>query len=276
MKHFISIFIFLAGFLFLSCHETAVNNINSSISYKEILSASAGDLSIKLYTTVYDSLTTGYNEVFFKVKKGAAEQNKGYVRLFPKMWMSSTYMHSTPVSSSFDFDNTIGYFKGFAIFNMPTSPPQVIWYLNITYTDENNMNYEIDSIASYTSLHMEKQWRIFYDTTDESTYFITLVKPFLSKNGLNDFGVILHKTEPHLLNFELLTDAHMFISVYETGSLYHSEGNISPQIENDGKYWGEINLPYSGQWNACDTIFYNGHYITNNPPPVPEFNFVIN
>ncbi len=274
MKYFRLLIQICLTILVLSCSNT-VNNNSVSISYKEILSASSGDINIKLYTTGYDSLTTGYNDIFFKVKKGSSYQNNGTIKLFPKMWMTPTYMHSTPVSASFNYDNVSGYYKGFAIFNMPTSPPEVIWYLNITYTDENNVNYEIDSVAAYTSLHMEKQWRIFYDMTDESSYFISLLGPFIPVKGMNQTSIMLHKTSPRLLDFTLLTEPTMVISVYEIDSVNHSSGNISPQAGSDGIYRGKINLPYSGQWNLCDTIFYNNHYITNNPPPMPEFNFTI-
>ena len=271
IKYIISIIISLQ---ILGCKDTVVNN-PAVVEYTKILSAKAGDADIILYTNGYDSLTTGYNDVYFKVKIGGTYQNKGVVKLYPKMWMSPTYMHSTPVADSFNFDNSSGYYKGFAIFSMPTSPPDVIWYLNITYTDENNTNYEADSIAAYTSLHMEKQWRIFLDTNDYSSYFITLVKPFSVTKGMNDFNIMLHKINTQMTYFTLLTTPAIFISVYQIDSLVQSAGNINPQCGSDGIYKGRINLPFKGQWNTVDSIFYNNHFITNNPPPIPEFNFIV-
>lgn len=256
-----------------NCSENSVTVTNQgTASYKEILSASIDSVTVQLYIYGYDSLTTGYNDVYFKVKKNSTEQTNGYVKLFPKMWMTPTYMHSTPVSPRFDYDNSIGYYKGYAIFNMVTSPPTVVWYSVITYVDKDSVSHASDSIPTYTSFHREKQWMFFLDTSTQITYMISLVKPFSPLKGMNDFWVILHKTRNQLLSHEQIYDAQMSTCVYELDSLNRSSGNISPIPGSDGIYCGKINLPYPGAWKVCDTIFYNGHNITNYPP-LPEFYF---
>lgn len=275
-KKILICFLFLTSFCisFFCRDELILNNINQ-IVYKEILFVTTGNFKIVLFITGYDSLTTGYNEVFFKVYKDNSEQNSGFVKLFPKMWMTPTYVHSTPVSVRFDYNNTIGYYSGYVIFNMPTSPPDVVWYSEISYTDANNVTYQADSTAMYVIYHQEKQWRFFYDTTDQSTYMLSLLKPFTPNLGLNDFDVMLHKTDAQLYNHEQINNAEMFIAVYETDSTNFSSGNVSPIPNSDGIYRGKVNFPYTDSWIVSDTIRYLGKYITNNPPPIPTFFFTI-
>jgi hypothetical protein len=256
--------------------DTITNHIKVPPSYKEILSISCGIIDLSLYITGYDSLTTGYNDVFFKVKKNSNLQSGGHVKLYPKMWMTPTYMHSTAVCERFNFDASIGYYKGYVVFNMPTDPPtNVIWYGVFTYVDQDSISYVSDSIPMFVSFHREKQWMIFLDTTDLSEYTVSLVKPFTPVKGLNDFHVLLHKTTGLLLNFEEIRDAQMYICVYELGTFNQSSGNINPIPGNDGIYRGKINLPYNGRWKVIDTIMYRGRPITNNPPPMPAFNLDI-
>jgi hypothetical protein len=261
--------LFLAG----GCKESSVSPPVTA-DYKEIASSNLpGGYNITLLINSGDSLTTGYNDIFFKVKKNSSEQTNGYVKFYPKMWMTPTYMHSTAVSERFIYDNTSGYFKGYAVFSMVTDPVQgVIWYGVLTYVDGQGNSYvQQDSTPLYTTYHPEKQWRFFYDTTDQAIYMFTLVKPFAASRGLNDIDILLHKTEAHLLTHEELHDAVMSISVYDIHTFTQSSGNVSPVPGSDGFYHGKINLPYSGEWKVCDTIRYQGRLITNNPPPMPEF-----
>ncbi len=278
MKKVIPLLALLFLLILQSCRDEAVSPTQSQgVEYKEIVSVSIpGDVNIKLYTTGYDSLTLGYNDIFMRVWKNSNEQNSGYVKFFPKMWMTPTYMHSTAVSERFNYDNTISYYKGYGVFNMVTDPPAVVWYGVFTYVDGNGTSYiQPDSTPMYTSYHPEKKWMLFLDTADQSLYMLSLVKPFHPVIGSNEISVLLHKTESQLLTHEELHDAFMSISVYNVDSLNQTSGNISPVISNDGYYRGIINIPYPGRWKFCDTITYQGRVITNSPPPMPEFYFEV-
>lgn len=278
MKKELLTFTFSIVLLFQGCRDEVVPPPESSgVVYKEIVSVDIpGNINIKLYTTGYDSLTLGYNDIFMKVWENSNEQNSGYVKLFPKMWMTPTYMHSTAISERFNFDNSVGYYKGYCVFNMVTDPPAVVWYGVFTFVDVGGISYvQPDSTPMYTSYHPEKQWRFFLDTTDQLIYMLSLVKPFKPDVGLNDITVLLHKTNGLLLTHEELHDAFMSISVYNVYNFNQSTGNISPVIGNDGFYRGKINIPYSGNWKFCDTIRYQGRIITNRPPPMPEFYFEV-
>jgi len=278
MKKLITLIALLSLLMLQSCREDAVSPKQTpGAEYKEIVSVNIpGDINIILYTTGYDSLTLGYNDIFMRVRKNSNEQNTGYVKLFPKMWMTPTYMHSTAVSERFNYDNTIGYYKGYGVFNMVTDPPAVVWYGVFTYVDENGTSYiQPDSTPMYTSYHHEKQWRLFLDTTDQTLYMLSLVKPFYPAVGSNEISVLLHKTESQLVIHQEIHDAFMSVSVYNTDSLIQSTGNISPVIGNDGFYRGTINIPYPGNWKFCDTIIYQGRVITDRPPPMPEFYFEV-
>jgi hypothetical protein len=127
----------------------------------------------------------------------------------------------------------------------------------------------------YASLHPEKQLKYFYDLSDTTYYTLTLVKPFTPTAGINDIEFLLHKSSVYQLEFEQLTDASMYLNIYKQDSLYSTTGNSDPVIGSDGFYKGRINVPHSGTWIVADTIFYNGRYVTNNPPPLPEFSIDI-
>ena len=275
MMKFLKILIPLFLLFLYGCKDSVVNNDTGTINYKEILSVNISEFTIKLYITGYDSLTTGYNEVYFKVAKDSIEQRQGNLKFFPKMWMTPHLWHSTPASSVFLYDNSSGYFKGYVIFNMATTPPGLIWRSIITYHDENGIDHISDSVDTYTSYHQEKQWKVFYDSTEQTEYYLTLVKPFSPVKQLNDFWVILHKTDGLDQSFDLLSEPQMFISAYSVDSLNQSSGNISPVVGADGIYKGKVNFPDNGNWILIDTISYHNHIITNNPPPMPDFNFVV-
>ena len=67
----------------------------------------------------------------------------------------------------------------------------------------------------------------------------------------------------------------MYINVYKQDSLYQTQSNTHPVIGAGGIYFGRVNTPHKGTWIVSDTIYYNGRYITNNPPPLPQFNIII-
>lgn len=275
MKSPVTILICL--FLFISgCGESLNNITNQPIVYNEILTVNLPDnYMIKLYSADTDSLTYAYNEVYFKVWLNTTEQNTGHLKVYPKMQMTPHITHSTPVSDSFVYDSQSGYYKGYIIFNMPTTPPNFVWDTKFTFIDNSSMNHETDSVPVYISYRPERQLRYFYDLSDTAYYTLTLVKPFDPAAGVNEIAFLLHKSDVNELEFEQLTNALMNLNVYKEDSLYSTAGNIDPVIGSDGIYRGRINLPHIGSWIAGDTIYYNGRIITNNPPPLPEFHFSI-
>jgi hypothetical protein len=266
--------VFLLFLMFYSCRDAVVINQNTP-SYNEVVNVNFNDVNIKVYVKDEDSLTTGYNEMFMKVNKSGSELSTGFVKLFPKMWMTPTYLHSTAVKDKFEFDNASGYYKGYCIFNMPTSPPDVVWYGVFTYVDENNNSVTSDSTAMYTAFHRDKQWSFFFDSTDQSTYMFSIVSPLKAVKGMNELSLYLHKTDAKLMQHEQINDALMSICVYNFYTGQKSTGNISPVGSPDGIYRGKFNISDTGVWKICDTINYMGRNITNNPPPMPEFYFEV-
>ena len=262
--------------LFFGCSDTSNNNSYSPPVYNEILTVNLPDsFTLTLYSADTDSLTYAYNNVHFKVWKNSATQNGGYLKVYPKMRMTPHITHSTPVSDSFAYNSSTGFFSGYIILNMQVVPPDLVWKTKFTYVDQNGISHEADSIPLYTSYRQERQLKLFYDLSDSANYTLTLVKPFNPSKGLNDMVLLLHGSTDLNLQFEQIRDAQMYINVYKQDSLYSTNSNINPSIDADGYYKGKINIPHRGSWIVGDTIMYNGRVITNNPPPLPEFNFEI-
>ena len=278
MKSLKYLILFVITVLLVSCKDSPVglNKITTPAeNYTVAGSVTTGRYKATVLFKDSDSLTTGYNVVYFKIQKDSVEQKNGYVKIFPKMWMSPTYTHSTPVSPTFEYDNSTGYYKGYIIFNMPTDTThewKVIWWGFITYYEQNNLAATFDSLDLYTAYRREREWIDIYDTTDQTSYYLTLIKPFSVVRGLNDFSVMLHKTDSRLNYFTQIFDAEMFIKTYLIDSNISSTGNISPVPDANGVYNGKINFPYAGRWNVVDSIKYQNRYITTYPSP-PEFYF---
>lgn len=269
------IILFSFALIYTGCGNTSVNNPVQTPAYKEILSVDVQDVNVKLYITGDDSLTTGYNELYFKVKKSNAEQTAGAVKLTPRMWMDPIIWHGAPVSPEFTYDNSTGYFRGYAVFLMATYS-SLQWSFFVTYRDANGVNYAADSVKAYTSYRTDKQWRLFYDSTEHSNYYLTLLKPFSPVKGMNDFEAILNWSDEYSHTYGQISEPVMTFAVNKADSLQQqSSGNIQPVTGADGVYRGKINLPYSGTWNVYDTLYYHNHYMTNNPSRVPYYIFTI-
>ena len=274
MKIFSIIILFFLAIIYTGCSNSPVTNPVQGEVYKEILSVNMSDINVKLFITGYDSLTTGYNDLYFKVKKGPFEQNSGVVIFYPKMWMSPELWHGAPASTEFTYDNSTGYYKGYAVFLMATYS-SLSWSCFVTYRDANGLSYPADSVKAYTSYRQEKQWKLFYDSTEHSNFFLTLIKPISVTKGMNDFEAILNISDELAQHFELLSEPLMTIAVYKSDSVRQSTGNIQPAAGTDGIYRGKINLPYTGSWNLYDTLYYHNHYMTHNPTAVPSFSFTV-
>lgn len=266
---FLTVGLFL---IFTGCKNDVVNNSNPAPVYNEILTVNLPDnYSLKLYTAGSDSLTYAYNDVFFKVWLNSAEQNTGYIKVYPKMRMTPHITHSAPLSDSFAYNSSLGYYSGYIVFNMQTVPPDLVWNTTFTYTGQNGVNHETDSVKLYTAYRTEKQLKYFYDLYDSANYTLTLVKPFYPAKGRNNLSLLLHRSTGLNLQFECIRTAAVHINVYKQDSLLPAPGSIDPVINADGYYNGAINIPYKGSWIVGDTIYYNGRKITNNPSPLPEF-----
>jgi hypothetical protein len=270
--YIISAFIYIQG-----CKETGtITNPNTNPQvYKNIFTVTKDSLSVKVYIVDQDSLTTGYNQIFFKVYNLSNEIKNGTINYYPIMWMTPRVFHSTPMKESYNYNSNTGYFSGYVIFIMPTTPPNIIWYSKITYIDEANNQHKFDSASTYVSYHKEKQWRIFLDTTDRKSWIISLLDTYYPIKGLNNYKIMVHKTDEELKTFIQIYNADIKIKVYDIATGNESTGNISPTANNAGYYSGKINLPYVAEWKACDTIWYEGKRVTDNPPPSPDFYYQI-
>lgn len=278
MKTTIILFCFITASIYIfGCKSTGTitNPISDPHIYNNIFNVTKDSLTVKVFIADQDSLTTGYNQIFFKVFKISNEIKTGSILLYPKMWMTQRIFHSTPMKESYNYNTNTGYFTGYVIFIMPTTPPNIIWYSEITYRDENNNLYKFDSAKTYVSYHPEKQWRIFLDTTDMRSWVISLIDTYVPVKGFNNFNIILHKTDAELKSFTQINNATIKIKVYDLSTGNESTGNVSPTANNDGYYSGKINLPYTAEWKACDTIWYEGQRVTDNPPPSPDFYYQI-
>ena len=132
-----------AFILCYGCSDTITTNTTPTLEvYNLVQTITLPDnYSIALYVQGLDSLAYAYNKVFMKVTLGSTAQSTGSIKVYPQMRMTSHITHSTPVSDSFMNNASSGYFEGFMIFNMPTTPPDLVWKARFTYFDASGTSH---------------------------------------------------------------------------------------------------------------------------------------
>src|SRR5204862_3362593 len=125
----------------------------------------------------------------------------------------------------------------YAVFLMATYSDLQWWSFFITYKDANGISYAADSVKAFVGYHQEKQWKLFYDSTEHSNFYLTLLKPFSISKGMNDFEAILHKSDDYSHVFEQVNGPQLTIAVYKD-SVNQPNGNIQPVAGTDGIFRG--------------------------------------
>lgn len=267
VRFYFCLVLILAFFYSCSSDNPAGNNGDPPNSeYAKILTAESGNLKFEVWSSTANYLRYGYNKVGFKVFENNQEKNTGFVKYFPKMyhWTNSPW-HTTPVKSQFQYDASKGFFTGYVIYLMVTDSSS-FWYGFYNYNNQLNVDSVMFNVAQYN----DAQVRAFTDFQAGLGYFITLVKPYYPRQGLNTFQCMLHKTADYVY-FDQVNDAQMYIMPWMDAMGHGSTNNVHPVHIGDGIYEGTVNFNMSGSWSVYDTVYYQNRKITPNTPP--KFSF---
>ena len=240
---------------------TPENNTNTG-TYTKINTIEKNGVKFEQYSSTGTSLYYGYNDIGFKVFIGGSEKNSGFVIYQPKMFhFPGSPWHSSPVSSSFNYDTEKQMFIGYVCFTM-VSDSSGQWYGDYNYNNEST----IDSVMFNVTTNSTNQVRAWDDLIGGHTYVLTLIEPMNAKVGLNNFTLILHQTNNDKV-FTEVNGAGMFIRPWMPSHGHGSSNNTNPASLGNGRYSGKANFSMSGGWEVYDSIYYNGGTITKSPHP---------
>ncbi|MCX6160593.1 MAG: FixH family protein [Ignavibacteriae bacterium] len=259
------IIIAIAAFVLLNgCNSgdtVAPQNGNGTGSYNKISTIENGNVKFEVWSATGTSLFIGYNEIAFKVFIGGTEKNTGYVKYMPKMYHTGTGpWHSSPVSSSFNYNTEKSLFTGYVCFTM-ISDLDSYWFGNYDYNGE----VSADSVLFNVIPLSTNQMTIWDDINSGHTYMLTLIEPKTATVGLNNFSCLLHQTDDDKYYTEV-NGAEMYIRPWMESHGHGSSNNINPAGLGGGKYSGKANMTMVGGWDVYDSIRYNGNAITESPP----------
>lgn len=258
------IVILLTGILFAGCNsESPVNTGgNTNSNYIKINTIEQGTTKFEVYSASGTALYYGYNDIGFKVFISGIEKKSGTVYFQPKMFhFIGSPWHSSPVSSSFNFDSDKQIFTGYTCFTM-VSDSSGSWYGFYNYNNETS----IDSVKFNVGVNTTNQVRAWDDMIGGHTYVLTLIEPMNAKVGLNNLTYILHQTNNDKIYTEV-NGAEIFIRTWMPSHGHGSSNNVNPLSTGSGRYSGKANFSMSGGWEVYDSIAYNGGTITKTPGP---------
>lgn len=214
-------------------------------------------------------LYAGYNDIGFKIYKNGTEQKTGFVKFTPIMIHSGGSSHTTPMSAYYNYDSQKSLFTGYACFLMASDSSTSFWFGDFNYNDETILRAKQFSVFFVPDFGM----RFFLDNTSMILYSLTLISPKNPVLSDNDFTCILHKKNRDETYSEV-DSATMFLRTWKQTPESIVYETVNPVWIGGGKYKGVVNLPGSGKWTTNDSIKYQEHFITENPPP--QFYFTVN
>jgi len=264
MRVNIYILILFAGLLLYSCSNDSTTNSNEPVNtdYQKIYTSESGSKKIECWSSTGNSIYYGYNNIGFKVYEGGIEKKTGFVKFYPKMYHSlNSPMHSSPVSSIFNYSSDKGFFTGYASFTM-LSDSVSFWYGFHNYNNE----FSIDSVLFNVAASDVNQIRAWDNIYTGHTYILTLINPNYPKVGLNTFECLFHRTNDDKIYTEI-TDADMFIKPWMPSHGHGSSSNENPVYTSGGIYSGKANFTMAGTWEVYDSIKVSGEFVTPKPPP---------
>jgi hypothetical protein len=270
MKYLIPL-LFLTGLFLYSCNNDPVSQENQIIptdssNYSKIYTAESGGVKFEMWSATGNGLFFGYNDIGFKVFINGVEKKSGFVKFYPKMYHSlSSPMHSSPVKSSFPYDNSKKLFLGYACFTM-LSDSSSFWYGFYNYNDESH----VDSVSFNVSILASNQMKLWDDMYGGYSYTLTLINPMHVVLGANTFTCLMHRTQDDK-NYYEVDSAQMIIKPWMRVHGHGSTGNVNPVWKGNGIYEGKAMFTMPGNWDVYDTIKINGTTVTKSPPPYFSF-----
>lgn len=253
MKNLFLLALFSA-MLFVSCEKDKTDDtIDTSTKYTLVGKETAdNDLTVELYSKT-TTLEVGYQNLYVKVKDAQGDIVKNATVLFePEMDMGQM-QHGSPVVQPV-YSSKSKLYEGTVIFTMP-SGSMGSWVLAIN-VNGSDVVLPVEISPSKTGTKYVGS----YSGTDAKKYFVTLVKPFSWKVGMNDFSIMIHNVN---VDHEFVPVEGLLIEFdpQMTSMSHGSPNNVNPTDKTGGYYKGKVNLTMTGDWRLFFDIYAEGELI---------------
>lgn len=217
-------------------------------------------LTIDLYSD--DSLITGYNRIYIRLRRGTTVINDAHVHAYPLMDMGMM-KHSCPVEEISDVPTSDGYFTGAVIFTMPGTSSQ--WSIEVAVHDHTT---DADFTTTF-ALNVATSNAVKVLKIDGQGKRIVTLKTTKWAVGMNTIDFLVHSTVD---GFEYMpvTDITPFVDPTMPSMGHGSPGNVNPTHSHDGLYTGKVNFTMTGDW---DIAF---GWTENDMPQVVHFPVLVN
>ena len=197
-----------------------------------------------------DSLMTGYNKLYVRVKNNATEEVlNGFTITFAPMMDMGTMQHAAPVENPGKADAD-GLYEGAVVFIMPSTAGT--WTLGVHAEDAQGNVADIDLIPM-VGMPAEARILSFESDIDASKLFVSLCVPRNPEVGLNDFELAVHKKES-MMSFPPLDGLTIKIEPEMPSMGHGSPNNVDPVSVGNGHYLGKVNFTMTGYWKVNLTI----------------------
>ena len=221
---------------------------NPMDGYNLLTNIEANGHSLELYSEGRTGFTTGYNEIFIRIKNNA--DNNYYAH--PEItWMPVMHMmgmnHSCPISelSISDGYNTVA--KGYIVFQMPGNADE-FWDITFTYK-VGGQEFSVTETIDVTAPSNDKQTVAAFMGSDDVRYVLAMVEPTYPEVAVNDIRAQLFKMES-MVNFTLVEDYTVTLDPRMPGMGNHSSPN-NEDLTFDAaskSYKGKLSLTMTGYW----------------------------
>lgn len=234
---------------FLSCSDSEDDPINMDenplAEYTLLTNIKSNNHTIEIYSGA-EEFTTGYNELFLRIKDEANDSYISDAEISWKPMMHMTQMmHSCPRSSISKTENASVY-KGFTVFQMPGNADEY-WELELEYTMD-GQTYNVTERIDVNAPADGKQKVSVFMGTDDTRYVLAMM-PLEPEVAVNDFSALLFKME-NMMEFPMVEDYKVMIDPRMPGMGNHSSPNNENLLydSDSGSYQGKLSLTMTGYW----------------------------
>ncbi len=243
---------FIAAIGLSSCSsdgdDSPKNEIDPLAEFNLVTNITANGHSLELYSDKKTGFTTGYNELFVRIKNTADDTYYANPEItwLPVMHMMSMN-HSCPISEVNITDDYDTVAKGYIVFQMPGNADE-FWDITFTYTVA-GQEFSVTETIGVTAPSDGKQTVSSFMGSDETRYVLAMVEPTDPEVAVNDIEALLYKMDSmmsfsHVENYSVALDPRM------PGMGNHSSPN-NEDLTYDAaskSYKGKLSLTMTGYW----------------------------
>ncbi len=246
IKLFISFTILFIIFVSCSSDDDDIVEVNPVAELNLVTEFKTNGHIIELYSK-NNNFTTGYNEVYIRIKDLTSENyfSDAEITWIPMMHMVDRE-HSCPKSTLTLTENTT-VSKGFLIFQMSGNVEEY-WDLKLNYKVNGNTFETTHRIEVFLPADGKQKVSVFKGS-DDTRYILAMVAPAEPEVKVNDFVATLYKME-NMMSFPVVENYKITVDPRMPGMGNHSSPN-NKDLTYDAiskMYRGKLSLTMTGYW----------------------------